>query len=79
MQPEFLQLIQIPLQIHLFKHHPGLFEVIPGLDAIQFLVVALGLQQAFAYLVIGPGELLAVVQALPLCNGLRKSGSETIF
>ncbi len=42
----------IPLQIHLFEHHSGLFEVFLGLDAIQFLVFTLGLQEVFAYLVI---------------------------
>ena len=43
MQPEFLEFIQIPLQVHLFKHDSGLFEVILSFDAVQLLVLALGL------------------------------------
>ena len=47
---QLLQLIQIPLQAHLFKHNPGLFQVVPCLDAIQLLVLALWFQEALANL-----------------------------
>ena len=44
MQLELFQLIQIPLQVHVFEHGAGLFEVFLGLDAVQFLVLTFGLQ-----------------------------------
>jgi hypothetical protein len=34
-QPELLQLIQVPLQVHLLEHGVGLIEVFLGLDAVE--------------------------------------------
>jgi hypothetical protein len=38
MNPEFLQLIQMPLHVHVFEHDFSLVEILQGLDAVRSFI-----------------------------------------
>jgi hypothetical protein len=46
--PHLFQLLQVPLQFHLFEHRFGFFQVFFWTDAIKFVVLGFRLKQAIA-------------------------------